>query len=205
MNNGNRLFHRVEAALSDSLLENTDPSFFLLVFRLGSIFNQFILVINFLWYQLERIYLSSSSSFHSLLARDEFLSPPRAIVPSAYLHLGSRDGNPFIFGAIKPGESEVITAIKVSMLAVRKPPTTLIIGGAVGVADVAVRILGRELHAILIVEGVTRIARITRYVNAVAIVSWRDVEFPVLGHPSAVVDVTHLDPQGRTVVRGEQV
>lgn len=65
-------------------------------------------------------------------------------------HLRTRHSDPLVLGTVEPRETQVIAPVQVRMLAVGEPPTTLVVGCAVRVTDVAVGVDGAELHPVLV-------------------------------------------------------
>ena len=108
--------------------------------------------------------------------------------------------NPLITGRIEPGQPQVVAAVQVRVLAVREPPATLVVAGAVRVRDVPVDVYRRELHVILVLERVRRVATVPAQVQPEATVPRIDPEAAVIGEPGVVVDVLHDDAQPGTVV-----
>lgn len=91
------------------------------------------------------------------------------------------------------------------MLAVRVPPAALVVGSAVRVGDVPVAIDGRELHVVLVLEGIAGVPLEAPDVEDVARVRAADVEILVLGVPVAAEDVDHVQAHGGAVVPRESV
>lgn len=127
------------------------------------------------------------------------------IASSPDLHFRPSHGYPFVFGRIKPRETQVVSSIKVSMLAVRKPPATFVVGCAVRVADVSIRVYRAELHPVLVLERIAGVTTITFHVQPVTILSIRHAEYLVLCHPALPIDVPDVHPQRRTVVARQAV
>lgn len=55
------------------------------------------------------------------------------------------------------------------MLAVGEPPTALVVGSAVRVTDVTVRVDGTELHPVLVLQSVAGVAAVPGHVQPVAV------------------------------------
>lgn len=91
------------------------------------------------------------------------------------------------------------------MLTVREPPAALVVCRAVRVADVSVRVHGAELHPVLVLERVARVAPVTGHVQPVAVRGARDAELVVLGYPVLAVYVPEVHPERRAVVSREVV
>lgn len=119
---------------------------------------------------------------------------------AAHLHLAPGDGDPLVARAVEPSQAEAVAAVQVDVLAVREPPATLVVGRAVRVADVAVRVDGAELHVVLVVEGVAGVALVAVHPQPVAVRLGAHAELGVLGEPVLTVDVVHVDAQRRAVV-----
>lgn len=114
------------------------------------------------------------------------------------------DGNPFVARCIEPCQAQIVPSIEVGVLTMREPPTTLVVARTVGVRYVAIDVDGRELHVILIVERIGRVAAVARDAQAIAIFARAHNEIAVHGFPRIVVDVLHDDFQAGAVV-GRQV
>lgn len=121
------------------------------------------------------------------------------------LELRGGDGDPLVSVGLEPGESQVVAAVEVGVLAVREPPAALVVLGAVGVRGVAVAVRRRELHAGLVVERVGGVAAVAGDAEAEAVVARRDHRLVVLGQPPLAVDVTQLDAQLHAAVRRQPV
>lgn len=119
-------------------------------------------------------------------------------------HVARFDRDPLVARRVEPSQSQIVSAVQISVLTVRKPPAALVIPGAVGVRDVAVDVDGGELHAVLVVEGVGRVAAVAGDAEAVAVRARPDEELAVHGLPGVVVDVLHDDLEAGAVV-GRQV
>lgn len=76
-----------------------------------------------------------------------------------HFHHGLCNSNPLILGGVEPSQSEVVPAVEVGVLAMREPPSALVVLSTVGVRDVAIGIFGAELHPVLIGEGVASVSR----------------------------------------------
>lgn len=116
------------------------------------------------------------------------------------LHLAPGDGDPLVARAVEPREPEAVAPVEVDVLAMREPPTALVVGRAMRVADVAVRVDGAELHVVLVLEGVARVTLVAVHPQPVAVGLGADAELGVLGEPVLSVDVVHVDAQRRAVV-----
>lgn len=128
----------------------------------------------------------------------------RAIVPSFDTHGRPRNCDPLILHLVEPREPQRVFAVEVGVLAMREPPASLVVGRAVGVADVAIRVHRRELHVVLVVQRVARVASEAGHGQPVAVCGWRHAEVAILCQPRLAVDVFQLDAEGRAVV-GRQV
>lgn len=115
-----------------------------------------------------------------------------AVWSSSNSHLRPSHCDPLVLGAIEPREPEVIAPIQVGVLAVGEPPATLIVCGTVCVADVAVRVNGAELHPVLILQSVARVALVPGYVQAVAIPGIRDSKLFVFCNPALAIYVREI-------------
>lgn len=124
---------------------------------------------------------------------------------AAQAHVAGGHGDPLVAGGVEPGQSQGVLAVDVDVLAVRVPPPALVVAGAVRVADVPVAVHGGELHVVLVVEGVARVALEAAHSQYVAAVRITHAEVFVLSVPGAAVDVGHVDAHGGAVVGGELV
>lgn len=102
-------------------------------------------------------------------------------------HFRTRHSDPLVLGTIEPRETQVIAPVQVRVLAVREPPATLVVGCAVRVTDVAVRVDGAELHPVLVLQRVARVTPIPGHVQPVAVPGIRDAEFVVFRYPAVAV------------------
>lgn len=75
------------------------------------------------------------------------------------------------------------------MLAMGEPPATLVVGCAVCVTDVSVRVNGAELHPVLVLQRVARVTPIPGDVQSIAVPGTRDAEFVVFRYPALAIYV----------------
>lgn len=113
-----------------------------------------------------------------------------------------RNCNPLISGTIKPRQTQIISAIQVGVLAMRKPPTTLIIASTVSIGNVPVIVNSRELHVILIFKSVAGVAAERAHSQFESLAVIRHQKLIVIGLPILAVDVFHINLQLGTVVFG---
>lgn len=111
-------------------------------------------------------------------------------------HFASGDGYPFIACGVEPRETEGVLAVDVDMLAVREPPAALVVARAVCVRDVPVPVHGRELHVVLVLESITRVAPKPAHFQHIPVVAASDEEVFVFRVPTAAVDIRHVYSHG---------
>lgn len=129
----------------------------------------------------------------------------RAAGSAVHAHLAGGDGDPLVAGGVEPGQPEGVLAVDVDVLAVREPPTSFVVTGAVGVRDVPIAVNSRELHVVLVLKCIASVTLETADLQYVASVGAANVEVFILSIPEAAVDVSHVDAHGGAVVSGQQV